>query len=302
MFASFFKPGTLRMVARSCLPESSFCQTTSAGNQRITGRDQSRRSFNTSGVSRDRTDEERRKQLESNPYYAKYAKKLEDADLSRLDNVKEEPRSNIFKQAMGENSKREPSGRLTAESNPEMKPLESIMKMELLQDLTGEEIGALWQKHHADQSCIGAVVPAAVYHTLKQRATECPLFLLPVPRAEGVEFFYQQFRGNQIAFTSLLEYKTHSENARPYLLLNHYVELLESKGVVLMAGDLDDNINVMDAQFLANQVQLYYLGDAEAYDVVKQFNHRPEEFDYNTLLTRLDTLVQGQAAELEKEQ
>jgi hypothetical protein len=38
----------------------------------------------------------------------------------------------------------------------------------------------------------------------------------------------------------------------------------DEKGVVLMAGDLDENVTLLDAQFLANQLQLYYLGDDEA--------------------------------------
>ena len=37
--------------------------------------------------------------------------------------------------------------------------------------------------------------------------------------------------------------------------------------------------------------QLYYLGDDDAYEIVKTFNYKPEQFDYNVLLTRLDALV-----------
>ena len=66
----------------------------------------------------------------------------------------------------------------------------------------------------------------------------------------------------------------HQENARPYLLLNHYTELLAAKGVALMAGDLDENVTVIDAQTLANQVQMFYLGSDEMLQLVEDFNKK----------------------------
>lgn len=160
-----------------------------------------------------------------------------------------------------------------------------------------------------------------------------------LPRSEGVEFFLLQWRAHQAAFTSLLEWQvgwtsaievarptlqlkihsrtctklqTHGENAVPYVLLNHYTDFAESKGIVLMTGDLDDNVDLLDAQFLANEIQLYYLGnDAEfvaldrivlstvsrllfcRFELVRQFNHSPETFDYNEILTRLDTMIRA---------
>ena len=66
----------------------------------------------------------------------------------------------------------------------------------------------------------------------------------------------------------------HQDNARPYLLLNHYTELLDAKGIALMAGDLDENVTVIDAQMLANQVQMFYLGSDDMLQLVEDFNKR----------------------------
>ena len=41
---------------------------------------------------------------------------------------------------------------------------------------------------------------------IRKRANECPLFVYPLPRDEGIEFFLAQWTGNQCAFTSLVEY------------------------------------------------------------------------------------------------
>lgn len=44
----------------------------------------------------------------------------------------------------------------------------------------------------------------------------------------------------------------------------------------------------LESQFLANQLQLYYATeDKERYSLVRQFNHSPENFDYNTVIAQL---------------
>ena len=43
--------------------------------------------------------------------------------------------------------------------------------------------------------------------------------------------------------------------------------------------------SVLEAQFLANQIQLYYAtGNKERHSLLQQFNHKPDTFDYNKLL------------------
>lgn len=55
-----------------------------------------------------------------------------------------------------------------------------------------------------------------------------------------------------------LEYKTHRENARPHLVLTHYVELAGEKDVVLMVGELGDRniLTLQEAQNLVYQMQV----------------------------------------------
>ena len=48
--------------------------------------------------------------------------------------------------------------------------------------------------------------------------------------------------------------------------------------------------STFEAQYLANQVQLYYgTHQADRYALVKQFNHDPQNFDYNSVLAQLQT-------------
>ncbi|EGD82681.1 hypothetical protein PTSG_03342 [Salpingoeca rosetta] len=171
--------------------------------------------------------------------------------------------------------------------------LDSILHVHKLRDVAPEDIARTWTQHIAtSDSRLSAVIPAETYDLLHARGKESPLFLYPLPQGgSGYDFYVGQFAGNVCAFTSLLEYQTHAENARPVLTLFHYTELKRSKGHVLMMGELDiDRMNMAAAQLLVHQLQLFYANQTEdakdAYDLVRQFNTRPGSFDYNDLLRR----------------
>ncbi|ORX69166.1 ATP11-domain-containing protein [Linderina pennispora] len=171
---------------------------------------------------------------------------------------------------------------------PGVKSLDEIMRTDLLADKASEEVGHIWNQYHATKDTISAAIPASTYKDLLKTASKNPLFVIPLPREEGVEFFFMQFDYHQVYFTSLLEYKTNTINARPYLTLTHYTDLMDSKGVVLMRGELDDKSKMIDtsnAQYLALQMQQFYVtGGEEKRRILEKFNHKPEEFDYNELM------------------
>ena len=54
----------------------------------------------------------------------------------------------------------------------------------------------------------------------------------------------------------------------------------------------------LEAQFLANQLQLYYASkDQERYSLVRQFTHSPQNFDYSIIIAQL----QNSGIQLQKE-
>ncbi|KAJ1845091.1 hypothetical protein LPJ73_004962, partial [Coemansia sp. RSA 2703] len=156
------------------------------------------------------------------------------------------------------------------------------------------EIGEIWNQYHATKDTISAAIPATTYGDLLAVAKKNPLFVLPLPRESGVEFFFLQFDHHQVHFTSLLEYKQNTVNARPYLTLTHYTDLMDSKGVVLMRGEMDGEqkfIDVQNAQYLALQMQMFYVtGGPEKRSLVEKFNQKPELFDYQELLEQAEKL------------
>lgn len=179
---------------------------------------------------------------------------------------------------------------------PAVKKLDQIMKLDKLADLDGEAISQLWTQYHSTKDMISATIPSETYAKLLARGRRYPMFILPVPRDnQGIEMFLLQFDHHQVHFTPLVEYKTHGSNARPALSLTHYTDLMADKQVVLMRGELDTEIRVVDAkaaQYLALQLQQFYVtGGREKLELVEKFNQRPEEFNYQELITQAETLL-----------
>lgn len=170
--------------------------------------------------------------------------------------------------------------------------LSDIMNMEMIREKTKEEIEQIWTEYHKQKDYICAVMEPEQYERIFDYGMKYPLFLLPLPRKQGYEFFLSQFQGNKVYMTSLLWYQTHKENAPECLTLTHYTEFKDSKGIVLMRGEFDLNfLNCQEAQCLANELQLYYTGkSSERLKLMETFNNAPNDFKYNDLIGQLEKI------------
>lgn len=81
------------------------------------------------------------------------------------------------------------------------------MKLERLQGKTAEEIKSIWLDYHKQKDVLVATIPTETYKLLTERAKEYPLFIFPLPRSQGFEFFLLQFANNTVHFTPLLCYQ-----------------------------------------------------------------------------------------------
>ncbi|XP_005398716.1 PREDICTED: ATP synthase mitochondrial F1 complex assembly factor 1 isoform X2 [Chinchilla lanigera] len=178
------------------------------------------------------------------------------------------------------------------------KTLSSIFNIEMVKDKTAEEIKQIWQQYFAAKDTVYAVIPKEKFDLIWNRAQSCPTFLCALPRREGYEFFVGQWTGTELHFTALINIQTRGDAAASQLILYHYPELKEEKGIVLMTAEMDSTfLNVTEAQCIANQVQLFYATDRkETYGLVETFNFRPNEFKYMSVIAELEQ--SGLGAEL----
>jgi len=177
---------------------------------------------------------------------------------------------------------------------PSVKTLDSILNMDMIKNESAETIGELWRLYHAQRDCIHAVIPSRLYRSLYQRSKLYPKFVYPLPvaKSQEISFVWSEFQGHQCAFTLLSEFKANGENARTILTINHYTEIEEEKGIVLMVGEYDtQSIELSQAQCLAHQLQMYYLDPPhQLLQMLHQFHHEPDKFNYRDSIAALENL------------
>ncbi|XP_060074542.1 ATP synthase mitochondrial F1 complex assembly factor 1-like isoform X1 [Ylistrum balloti] len=167
------------------------------------------------------------------------------------------------------------------------KSLHEIMKVDLLKDRTPEQIEHIWKEYHVSKDCVFGVVKEMDYEYLMEKARVCPVFVYPLPRQDGFEFILSQFSGKDVYFTPLIMYQTQKEKALSCLTLTHFQELKQEKGIVLMAGQYNSDIlTKSEALILVKQMTMYYSQPGvERFNLVRLFNHMPEKFHYQEIIS-----------------
>ena len=190
--------------------------------------------------------------LKSNPFYQKYAEKIEMTKKKHVklaDSSKEhhhiQNEMQMWKKSMAEVEQKMKSNAneclVSSENSVLPKRLNDILKLELVFDKTVDEIGTIWTEYFKTKQSISAVIPGNIFDKVYTRSLSCPAFVYPLVKDQGYEFMLGQFRDKQCFFTSLLNYQTHRENAPWHLNIAHYTELKEEKGIVLMLGEFDES-------------------------------------------------------------
>ncbi|XP_075236014.1 ATP synthase mitochondrial F1 complex assembly factor 1 [Lycorma delicatula] len=242
-------------------------------------------------------------ELKNNPYYNKYSKKisalqqsLPEEFLSRLEvNVKKnKPNQSSQDDKLSSNIQPAKPGNLKPYNNALQKPkkLNDILKTDLIKDKNKDEISEIWLQYHKTKDAIAATIPNQTYDSIMSRGSKYPVFILPLPRKQGYEFIVCQFNGNEVHFTPLIAYQTHKENAPECLAMIYYPDLKDEKNMILMKGEFDKNVvNPMEAQCLANQLQLFYgEEDEKRTKMLERFTHEPNNFKHMDLIAEFECL------------
>ncbi|XP_029285610.1 ATP synthase mitochondrial F1 complex assembly factor 1 [Cottoperca gobio] len=244
-------------------------------------------------------------QLEENPFFSKYQDKIQKLRSAKPKEYKDrvETRHEAKKEVLGYSTKFMRLMEQELEKKDEIaaadgasggftkdKTLGSIINLERIGEMTGEEVAELWMTYYSSKDTVSAVIPTQMFNMILSRSKSSPMFLYALPQREGYEFFLGQWSGHELHFTSLINVQTMGENAPSQLILYHYPDLKEEKGVVLMTAELDPKfITVHQAQCLANQVQLFYgTQKQETYQMVETFNHQPAAFKHMSVIAELE--------------
>uniref|UniRef100_A0A1I8Q8D4 ATP synthase mitochondrial F1 complex assembly factor 1 n=1 Tax=Stomoxys calcitrans TaxID=35570 RepID=A0A1I8Q8D4_STOCA len=244
-----------------------------------------------------RAEEALEKMKDKNPYFEKYADKIAKLQktspeefLERVDKVVN-PIKEGKSQARSYSELLNPKKPAKPEGEIPYKKLEDIMKIELIQDKSAEEISKIWFEYHKTKDVLAATLTVEQFERLMERAKKHPIFLLPLPRSEGFEFIMLQFASNAVHFTPLLAYQVHAENAPECLTIVHYTEMRD-KGIILMRGEYDSKVvSGQEAQCLANELQMFYCkNDPAKQQLLETFTSKPDEFKHMDLIKEVENI------------
>eukprot|EP01090_Pellita_catalonica_P008172 TRINITY_DN1887_c0_g1_i1.p1 TRINITY_DN1887_c0_g1~~TRINITY_DN1887_c0_g1_i1.p1 ORF type:complete len:107 (+),score=21.27 TRINITY_DN1887_c0_g1_i1:437-757(+) len=100
-----------------------------------------------------------------------------------------------------------------------------------------------------------------------------------------------QMEVDTILFTNLADFQESGKHAPISLSLLYYTDLQESNDLVLLRGDVDTKkLTTIEAQYLVNQLQIWYQIDTAKFELIKQFNDSPEGFDFDEVIKQVQVI------------
>ncbi|CDW90570.1 atp11 protein [Stylonychia lemnae] len=158
--------------------------------------------------------------------------------------------------------------------------LREIVKISLFEKETPEVISEIWDDYHNTKAhAISKVIPQSLYLRLLSNGQTSPMFIFPVPKDAGYFMLLSQNQQKSFIFTYLEDFKKNPLTANPYLVLTCFDELVRTKGVALIRGDVIGQLNKNEAKTVLEKLLNSYLIDSQ-FETIKQFNHQPQQFNY----------------------
>ncbi|XP_031484792.1 uncharacterized protein LOC116253933 isoform X1 [Nymphaea colorata] len=170
----------------------------------------------------------------------------------------------------------------------QFKPLDSIIDTQRVSQYSAEELVKIWDDYHLGRGHVSASVDQKLYHLLDQRAITCQHFVIPLPRGSGYTTIFSQAKMPHILFTGLEDYKARGTQAAPYFTVTYYKEFAETKGVVLVRGDIvfTSKLSDSEARWLLETTHSFYMNDTR-YKLVERFNRETRDFEFEDVLSSL---------------
>jgi len=173
-------------------------------------------------------------------------------------------------------------------SYPVPKQLNEVARVPLLRQESPVKIRQLWLEQFKDRAdVIVGTMAKAEYEMFKSNIVACPMFLSPlIKNSDGSSYMnlIAQFQdGKYCLLTDLEAFRANPMNAAPMMVITLYDELVAEKGIALIRGDIINRIDISrnEANSILKLLRVFY---TNRFDMVKQFNYKPREFDYNEFM------------------
>lgn len=107
------------------------------------------------------------------------------------------------------------------------------------------------------------------------------MFVFPIKKGEGFYNVVLQNQEKSFIYTFIDDFRKGPERSSPYLVVTLFEELLFKKGVILVRGDIINELSQSEAVTLFNMTKDFYTIES-LFNKVKEFNHESRKFDFNS--------------------
>lgn len=147
-----------------------------------------------------------------------------------------------------------------------------------------------------------ATLARSEYDALAAPWRTYPVFIVPLPRDDGFEYFLLQIEADSsheevsLHFTPLALYHKYGPESPEVLSVSYFgpSELPKSsaQNLVLVLGEFDKTmLGPHEARCLLNAVSVFYnSNDSTRLNLVRKFNESPGDFDHNDLIREINCL------------
>mmetsp|Transcript_26650 Transcript_26650/g.37555 ORF Transcript_26650/g.37555 Transcript_26650/m.37555 type:complete len:215 (+) Transcript_26650:114-758(+) len=166
--------------------------------------------------------------------------------------------------------------------------LEEIVKLDLLEGKTAEEVTEIWKSYHDTKENVhGFVVEGKEGKSILSRAAQCPFFIQPIFREDGFFMLVSQFqKPNHFLMAYLEDYKMDPSAANPLLTFSVFDDLSEKLDISLVRCDIiNKGIQEEEGAKVTEHLVDLYRNDDE-FTAVHAFNKAPHTFDYDDHISR----------------
>eukprot|EP01064_Diplonema_japonicum_P006592 TRINITY_DN1443_c1_g1_i1.p1 TRINITY_DN1443_c1_g1~~TRINITY_DN1443_c1_g1_i1.p1 ORF type:complete len:220 (+),score=69.60 TRINITY_DN1443_c1_g1_i1:45-704(+) len=167
------------------------------------------------------------------------------------------------------------------------KALDQILKMELIENASPPAIINLWYTHHEMMMQYwGRVLSGDAYDAMYPRLKANPYFVVPVFRDKGLFNVVTNFKTDEdiVLCCPLGEWQEKQDHASVHMTIQFFTELKQSKNLVLVRCELQDNhMTKQDAMFVTHCLMKYYTMPKQ-FEFVETFNKNPSQFNYHNYL------------------
>mmetsp|Transcript_9881 Transcript_9881/g.12838 ORF Transcript_9881/g.12838 Transcript_9881/m.12838 type:complete len:210 (+) Transcript_9881:182-811(+) len=165
--------------------------------------------------------------------------------------------------------------------------LNEILKMEMIEGKSKEDIEFLWNSYHENkEGSIGLSVPGIDVTNVLERASENSFFIQPIFREEGFFNLMVQFQQKYFLLCLLEEYQQNPAQANSLITLSIFDDLVSDHDLGLVRGDIINKGITEDEgrKIVTNLFDIYAKDDS--YEDVIAFNKKPDTFDFNDFISR----------------